>query len=269
MAGRSKAAVMVSGRVRHLLLALTMLVVSGGVPSGQAQELSSGQPPVVVSDPFGASPGALNGQMTGRVALNAGDFQAITLAGRSGVYFVSGNGRYVLRGTIHDLWQGRELQTLPEIKAAAETVNFGALAQMVPEFEPFRIGTGQRQVIVFVDPFCPYCERVLRDVAALAQGGTHQFVVMPIALLGPESMRVVRNLHCAQDRDAALKALLTHSFQTPLAENSGCEVAALQKRLIFARLLQIRAVPFLIRDDGVRQEGLPGNLAAWLAEARG
>jgi len=270
MVGRSKKVFTRSGSVRLILLAATVLVGIGGAARCDAQGSPPRQQSVVAPDPFGATtPTALNGQISGHVDLNAGSFQAITLNGRDGVYFISGNGRYVLRGTLYDLWSGRELLSLGDIKTATETVNFGALAQMIPDFAPFRIGTGNLQEIVFVDPFCPYCKELLGQLSAAAKDGVHQFVVMPIALLGPDSVRVVRNLHCAQDREKAQQALLAHAFATPLAEDAGCSVEALQKRLIFARLLQIKAVPFLIRDDGRRHEGMPGNLMAWLAEARG
>ena len=221
-------------------------------------------------DPFsGKGPTVLNGQVTGHVGLNAGDFQALTLAGRQEVYFVSGNGRFVIRGAIYDMWQGKELPGIDEIRAAVETVNVPALAQLMPEFAPLRFGTGPKQVTVFVDPFCPYCQRLLHDIAARGDDGVHQFLILPVALLGPDSVREVRALHCAADHEAALKALLAHDYATPLAEVAACDIGAVQKRLIFSRLLQIHGVPFLIRDDGVRQEGLPANLGLWLDGAHG
>ena len=228
-------------------------------------------PAVIAPDPLAAmAPSSFNGRISGEVALNAGDFQAITLTGSSDVYFVSGNGRYVLRGTLRDLWQsGKELTTLDEIRAAVQTVDVAALVRAVDIFAPFRIGSGPKLEIVFVDPFCPYCKLLLNDIAARGGDKEHQYVILPIALLGPKSARVVRNLQCAADRDAAARALLAHSYDPPLPERPDCDLGAAQKRAIFARLLQIRGVPFLIRDDGVRQDGLPGNLMEWLREARG
>ena len=238
---------------------------ASSVPWQQAQP-SAAAPAVVAPDPFGgAGPTRLNGQISGQVALNAGDFQAITLTGRPEVYFVSGNGRYVVRGAIYDLWQGRELATLAEVKTATQTVNFPALVRLIPEFEPFRVGTGTKRVVVFLDPFCPYCQRLLAEIGQRTGDKEHEFIILPVALLGPESVRAVRNLHCASDRPAALNALLTHNLAAPLEEVADCDVGAVQKRLIFARLMQVRAVPFLIRDDGLRQEGMPANLTAWLA----
>lgn len=226
---------------------------------------------VVAPDPFaGSSPRTLNGRLSGQVSLNAGEFQAITLTGSSDVYFVSGNGRYVLRGTLRDLWQnGKELVTLEEIRTAVETVDVAALVRAIDVFEPFRIGGGAKQEILFVDPFCPYCRLLLNDIAGRGDDREHQYVILPVALLGPNSAKVVRNLQCAADRTAALRALLTHSFDPPLPEVANCNVGAVQKRAIFARLLQIGGVPFLIRHDGVRQNGLPRNLTVWLREARG
>jgi thiol:disulfide interchange protein DsbC len=226
---------------------------------------------VVAPDPLkGLSPATLNGQISGQVALNAGDFQAITLKGASTVYLVSGNGRYWVSGTLHDAWQGgRELTSLDDIRQGVQTVDVRALLRTVDVFAPFRIGSGPRQEIVFLDPYCPYCRLLLSDIAARGDDHEHQYIILPIALLGANSVRAVRNLQCAADRDAALRALLTHSYAPALPEVANCDLAPVEKRAIFARLLQIRGVPSLIRHDGRRQDGLPGDFAAWLREAPG
>jgi thiol:disulfide interchange protein DsbC len=225
---------------------------------------------VMLQDPMqAASPTALNGHMSGRVPLNSGDLQAIEVAGMSGVYFLTGNGRFVIRGELRDLWTGQTLDTLDEIRSAVQTVNVTALAKSIPEFTPFRVGHGSKTEIVFVDPYCPYCKLLLNDIATRGEDADYQYVILPVAMLGARSVRVVRNLQCAADRDAALKALLTHSYDRPLAESAKCDIAPLEKRQIFAQLLHIAGVPFMIRHDGIRQDGLPPSLAGWLRQARG
>jgi thiol:disulfide interchange protein DsbC len=291
-AGRSSADGLFAGGCSRSAVRACLLVaaLAGGVPAQvQAQQpeplslgTSAGPPPVspppgrsqsapvVAPDPFSAAgPNRLNGQITGQVALAAGEFQAITLTGRPEVYFVSGNGRFVIRGSLYDMWQGKELPALDDIQLAAQSVNFLALAQLMPQFAPLRFGSGLKQIAVFVDPFSPYRQRLLADIAARGDDGVHQFVILPVALPGPDSVRAVTSLQCAADQDAALQALLSHDRSALLQGSQTCDVGPVQKRLIFARLLQIHAVPFLIRDDGVRQEGMPPNLGVWLAGARG
>ena len=50
-----------------------------------------------------------------------------------------------------------------------------------------------------------------------------------------------------------------------IAQAPGCNIEAAQRRLITAQLLGVKAVPWIVRGDGTLRNGMPPDLAAWLA----
>lgn len=221
----------------------------------------------VLADPVLAGPHGFDGRIESIERVPGGSFAALQLRGSSQLYFVSGNGRFVVRGELYDIWQGRPVQSVAELRDAAATVNLKGFAGIWPSLMPFTLGTGKLQEVVFVDPYCPYCAKLLTQIQALAAEGSYQFLIVPVPLLGQRSVDAVRNLVCAQDQAAAAQALLLHQYDPPPAQAGHCDPAPLNRRLVLARLLQIDAVPFVIRSDGRTVTGLPPDFLGFLRGA--
>lgn len=196
------------------------------------------------------------------VALPGGPFSAVTVEGRSGLFFLSANGRYAIRGEITDLWSGRKLATIDEVRASADRIDMAALEDFWDDLDPFEFGTGSRLVTVFVDPRCPSCADLMGRIDPFL--ATHRFRIVPFPALGQESGRLVRQIACAEDEEAARAAVRNHRYETPFAQRGACDLAPLQRRVVTAQILGVAQVPFLIGTDGTVFRGAGPGLEAWL-----
>jgi thiol:disulfide interchange protein DsbC len=182
------------------------------------------------------------------------------------VLFVSDNGRYVFTGPAWDLWHGAKLETLEAGTRLAARIDLKRLGLDPAALGALDLGSGEREVVVFVDPRCPYCRRLLEQLPAFTE--QYRFRLVPLPVLGPESETAVVRLNCLAERDpaAAREALLAGSAdQLPKPEGT-CGQAPAQRALVTAQLLGLAAVPYLIAPDGRLQQGVPANLEAWLED---
>jgi thiol:disulfide interchange protein DsbC len=180
------------------------------------------------------------------------------------VLFVSDNGRYVFTGPAWDLWHGAKLTTLEEGARLAARVDLKRLGLDPASLGVIDLGSGEEEVVAFVDPRCPHCRDLLEKIPDLAE--RYRFRLVPLPVLGRDSETDVVRLDCLAESDpaAASEALLA-SDVAALPEAAGtCGQATAQRALVTARLLGIRGVPYLIAPDGRLQQGAPADLQAWL-----
>lgn len=194
--------------------------------------------------------------------LPAGSFSAVKVKGRQGLYFLSSDGRILIKGSAYDLWSGRSLATLADVERAATRIDLKGFAAIWPDLDPLTLGEGPATVVAFVSPGCPLCRSLIEQAQALTD--RYRFLLLPIPA-GGDSAALVRGLACAQDRKAAEAAYLRHSFTAATAQKPVCDLEPVQRRVITAQLLGIKAVPWIVRPDGALSEGMPPDLAAWLA----
>jgi len=83
--------------------------------------------------------------------------------------FVADNGRYVFSGPAFDLWHGARLETFEQAVRLAQRIDLARLKLDPAALGALDLGTGSRDVVVFVDPLCPHCRSLL---AALPRSPT-------------------------------------------------------------------------------------------------
>jgi thiol:disulfide interchange protein DsbC len=239
-------------------LAALILALLAGAPLVAAAE----------SDPAGSSASDAGGirallrGISGMQRLPVSGLQMVEAGER--VLFVSANGRYVFTGPAWDLWHGAKMETLDEAARLAERIDLTRLGLDPAALGALDLGTGERDVVVFVDPRCPHCRRLLEQLPTLAE--RYRFRLVPLPVLGPESEAAVVRLACLAERDpsAARDALLSETFDESPAPTGNCGQAPVQRALVTAQLLGIAGVPYLIAPDGRLQQGVPEDLDAWL-----
>ena len=223
----------------------------------------------VFADPAQAPGSPLRGGIAEMVELPGGSWRAVRVSGRASggdaLYFISGNGRWVVRGRAYDLWAGQELPDFEAVRTSTRTVAFGGLGDLWAELDPIVFGRGETDIVVFADPRCPHCEALIRRLRA--HEADYRVLVLQIPLLGEDSGRTVQALHCAVDRDAARDALLAGDRGLGLARRESCDLGPLQRRLVTAQLIGLQGVPFMIHGvTGRFVEGVPEDLGRWLRE---
>ena len=179
------------------------------------------------------------------------------------VKIASGNGRFIFNGVMHDRWANRDVLTLEDAIRAFNYIEMkGIGVDLVDVLKPYRYGTGKKDIVIFIDPYCSACSKLLKDLPADSQEYT--FNLIPIAVLGEESKKRVKNLACAKDQDAARLQLLTKQYRD-LEEVETCSPDIMSYRMFTGQILGIKGIPFMIRNDGLVSRGSPPlGITAWL-----
>lgn len=242
-------------------LPITTLIFLAGILSGAA--LADGATASIPS-PDAADP-LLNAKIEGMKALPINGLQMVRAGGK--IFFMSNNGRFVITGALIDVWNRVAVTDLEQVEQIANRIDLAKMKLKIDDLGPVTFGSGKEQVVVFVDPRCPYCARVQKQMEGLKDRYAFKLVSVPV--LGPESQSLVTRLGCLLQtpaRDKARDALMHQSYESlPAAVDPNCNREPVQRALVTAHLFGIEAVPFLIAPDGRTFKGAPENLADWLA----
>jgi len=243
--------------IRPQPIVAAVLAVLTGLPVARAAETDA---PASVQAP-GALQTMLEG-IHGTQRLPVAGVQMIDAGGR--VLFVSDNGRYVFTGPAWDLWHGVKLGTLADGARFAERIDLARLKLDPAALGALDLGTGDADVVIFVDPLCPHCRSLIEALPSLTE--RYRFRLVPLPVLGADSESAVVRLACLaeQDPDAARESLRTGNVSTLPEATGTCGQAQAQRALVTARLLGIRGVPYSIAPDGRLHQGAPDDLAGWL-----
>jgi len=199
-------------------------------------------------------------KIDGAVALPIKGIQAIESQGQ--IHFISDNGRYMFVGQLVDMWSPeKNLSTFSQIKKSAELINLRAMGVDIDSLNTMVIGSGQKEVVAFVDPKCGVCHKLMADAKAMVSEYTFKFISVPA--LGDESNALSRRLFCAEDKKQRVEAFMNNTIKT-LPQKAKCDTAGYDKTLLVATLLPVEGVPFVIAPDGRSSKGYPQNLKTWL-----
>lgn len=185
--------------------------------------------------------------------------------------FISSNGRFAFYGgKLMDVWTQQEIKDLPDIDKIANRIDLSRMKLNVDDLGPVTIGHGKESVLIFIDPRCPYCGKVVKDLQALQDKYTFKLVMVPI--LGAESQNIVVQLACqlgsadAKTKESVRERLLKQDYTgLPIEQPTQCNKEPLQKAIVTAKLFGLQGVPFLIAPDGRTHSGAPEILVDWLA----
>ncbi|ECU8224391.1 MULTISPECIES: DsbC family protein [Enterobacterales] len=180
------------------------------------------------------------------------------------IMFLSENGRFVISGQIYDLWSKKPLNTMSQMRDAAERIHFKSMGMDVDTLNTISVGRGDKEVVVFVDPLCTVCHKLMDESTSLVDEYTFKFVVIPA--LGAESNRLAKGLFCAKDKTNALDAFMNNTLAS-LPSKKTCDLSQYDQTLLTAHLIGIEGVPFVVAQDGRVSKGRPKNLKSWLESA--
>lgn len=183
---------------------------------------------------------------------------------------VTDTGRFIIQGTVYDVWDQKEITSLEEARWAATHIPLHKANVGFDDLEPLSIGTGDKVIYLFSDIQCGFCKGIIDEARSSLPEGYRLDVIM-LPLLGPESARRTAEIQCASKPAEAWQAAVQGDMDTPLAQKPAdqCDQDILQKRMVTAQFIGARNVPFMIREDGLVQQGKPAQgLRAWIQANR-
>ena len=180
-------------------------------------------------------------------------------------YLISRDGRYVFQGNLIDVWNGKVLANVVELKKLKNRVNFKYLGITSQKMFTLSLGTGTDEVFIFSDPNCGICHKLLGKIqksALIKKNFKVHAVITP--LLHETSMAKSNSLaSMAQtDPEVAMNAFINDSVKDDGASEQ--TDPGIQYNLLVARALSIQNFPFIVNSRGRIHIGMPDDIYLFL-----
>ena len=165
--------------------------------------------------------------------------------------YISGDGRYVLRG---DLLEPAAKRNLTEERRSAARVKVieGLGEESMVVFAPEKT---KHTVNVFTDIDCPYCRKFHQEVPELNKGGVKvRYLAFPRSGKGSKTYQKAVSVWCSEDRSAAMtdakagKEMPKKECDTPIDKHSQA-----------GRMVGVTGTPSIVTEDG---QVVPGYVPA-------
>ena len=162
-------------------------------------------------------------------------------------FLISDNGHFVVAGNFKlvDMWQGKIIGSVGDTQGI-DKVDLRKIGLNPTELSTFSIGTGKKEVVIFVDPQCNYCHELIGQLEPLGKEYVFRLVLIPV--LGKESAEISKKLICNKDKAQSLKSLIAKDYSKLPAlvrQEGACDLKPLQKAVVATKLLDIQGVPFI------------------------
>ncbi|WP_338885742.1 DsbC family protein [Xenorhabdus sp. TH1] len=180
----------------------------------------------------------------------------IALQNNGKLQLLTSNGRFVIKGVLHDTWAKKDLNTFEDIKEYASMIPLNSLNIKMEDLQSATWGKGPNQTIIFTDPYCEQCVIALKELSKL-DPEKHTIHVLSVGVLGDRSKQRNYELYCAKDRYRADRAIITGDNTIKFEQIENCDKEALVRREITAQVFGVSMIPFVIRNDGKYSVGKP------------
>jgi thiol:disulfide interchange protein DsbC len=175
-----------------------------------------------------------------------------------GIYeLVSADGIRYTDASADHLIMGQLLETQTRRNLTAE--HWNVLTAIDFQSLPFALaikatrGSGARQIAVFADPKCPYCQALEAQVARLDDLTVYTFLY-PLEDVHPGATAQAHQIWCAHDRTSAWINWM-RSHETPPADE--CSDDPIKQLAALGEKLHIQSTPTIFFRSGRRASGLP------------
>ena len=176
-------------------------------------------------------------------ALPIGLFEVVTT--NHSLLYVDKNVKFLVAGHIFDVATQKDLTQARLDELSRIDVKSLPLSQAIKTVH----GNGKRNLYVFADPYCGYCQRLEKTLKTLDNVTIYTFVT---PLLNSESM--VNRILCASDPSLAWENWMLENKEPPLLDPKCSNTAGKKNYELFERL-GLEGAPCMYFDDGYRLEG--------------
>jgi thiol:disulfide interchange protein DsbC len=161
------------------------------------------------------------------------------------LFYSDSNGGYLIEGNLHDLRANRNLTDERMRRLNAIKVESLPLDQAVK----IQRGDGRRTLVMFSDPYCPYCQQFEQTLLKVDNITVYVFMY---PVIRPQNADHSKAVWCSPDRAKAwLDLALQH--KRPAAAAS-CD-NPVEKNLDLGRALRVNSTPTLIFANGEKVSG--------------
>ncbi len=215
-------------------------------PAPRAAAPAAGSPfPKIIEDRVRARVQAQLGVTVG--AVRRMPFGLYEVVAEDEVFYVDEKVGYLVTGRVFDLRTRQDLTA--ERRDEALRVDFKSLPMQLA-IKSVR-GNGERSLVLFEDPNCPYCKHLEKDLEHLDNTTIYTFLY---PILSDDSYRKSQAVWCAGDRDAAWAGLMLRG-KDPGTAAADCQ-HPLEEVLALGHKLHVNGTPTLVFADGRRAPGV-------------
>ena len=173
------------------------------------------------------------------------------------VVYVTGDGRYLLRGELLDL-EKKENQTR-KVRRRLRSVEFAALTD--EEYIEFaaRRDSDRRVLYVFTDVRCSYCRRLHSNMAEINRLGiTVRYLAFPVIGDQAEALELMDRVWCAEDRN---KALTKAKLGNTRIASADCD-SPVREQFRLGQEMGVSGTPAMYLENGTELPGYmePGQI---------
>jgi thiol:disulfide interchange protein DsbC len=184
-----------------------------------------------------------------------------------GSYLVSADGRFVIQGSIKDVWHRKTLSNLGDLEGI-DRVPVSANAKKIEEtMVTYTIGSKAlpRSGVIFVDPSSDITVTALQKLYELKDEQRWVVVIMPV-VGGANALDRSRRIHCAVDQDQAKMDLINGTNESFGSTKKDCGAEKLLAAQFVTNVFGITQMPHMIREDGLVSEGFPVEFGQWFKQ---
>lgn len=163
------------------------------------------------------------------------------------VFYMTGDGRFLLRGQLIDLENDRNLTAERHNELVHGVVDSLGEDSMIV-FEP-KNGPAQHEITVFTDTSCPYCQQLHRGLLDMIEEYPVKvrYLMFPRAGLKAGAADTLRNVWCAPDPQ---QAMTDAKAGRPVPERDTACKTPIAEHFQVAREIGVNGTPYVLVDDG-------------------
>jgi thiol:disulfide interchange protein DsbC len=217
------------------VLLLAALLFAGAAAANEAVIRKVLEPKLGAAKIEGVQPGPVPGLWEVRVRTDSG----------VQILYTDPAGAYLIDGTIHDLRSDRNLTE--DRMRRLNAIKFESLP--LDQAVKIQRGSGRRVLVMFSDPYCPYCQQFEQTLQKVDDITVYVFMY---PVIRPQNADHSKAVWCSPDRAKAwLDLALQHKRPAAVAS---CD-NPVEKNLELGRALRVNSTPTLILPNGERVAG--------------
>ena len=170
----------------------------------------------------------------------------------SNIFYISGDGKYIIQGSILDVFSRTDLTELKMAKIRAKLMTGIDEADTVV-FAPEQV---KHKIYIFTDLDCGYCRKLHSEIDQfMALGIKVQYLLFPRAGVGSPSYDKSVTVWCSEDKESAL----TQAKQGISLDKKTCDNPVIE-HLKLGSALGLSGTPMLVTEKGTIFPGyMPAN----------